>query len=274
VRFWNYVDCLASFAVKDERFGYPLHGVAPPPDRLKALAHGGCNERNIVSRNPTTAPCQGTARHILVMAKAPQPGAVKTRLCPPLSFREAADLAAASLADTLAAVADCHAERKIVALHGEPGEWLPSGFEIIKQSDGGLDRRLAAAWGEAGGPGLQIGMDTPQASAQLLDECLEATFRPGTTASLGLAADGGWWAIGLSASWHRDIFTGVPMSTPATGQLQLRRLRQLGHTVAVLPELRDVDHIRDARIVSAVAPQSRFASTFAELTADTRLTAS
>jgi uncharacterized protein len=227
-----------------------------------------------VPPKPTIAPCQGTARHILVMAKAPQPGAVKTRLCPPLSFREAAALAAAALADTLAAVGDCHAERKIVALQGEPGEWLPPGFELIKQRDGGLDRRLAAAWGEASGPGLQIGMDTPQASAQLLDECLEATFGSAATASLGLAPDGGWWAIGLSAGWDRDVFTGVPMSTPVTGQLQLSRLRRLGHTVAALPELTDVDRIGDARIVAAAAPQSRFASTFAELAADSRLEAS
>src|SRR3954447_17694456 len=102
------------------------------------------------------------SRRLLVMAKSPVPGRVKTRLCPPCSPGEAAAVAEAALADTLDAVAACGADRKIVALDGEPGDWLPAGFELIRQCRGSLTDRLAHAWSATGGGGVQIGMDTPQ----------------------------------------------------------------------------------------------------------------
>ena len=106
------------------------------------------------------------------MAKEPRPGRVKTRLCPPCSPDEAAAVAEAALADTLAAVAACGAARKILALDGEPGPWLPPGFEVVRQRGADFNQRLAAAWSDAGGPGLQLGMDTPQVGAPELDELL------------------------------------------------------------------------------------------------------
>jgi hypothetical protein len=212
-----------------------------------------------VSFNAPAPPRRPDARHILVMAKSPQPGRVKTRLCPPLSPAEAAEVAAAALADTLDAVAATHADRKIVALDGEPGDWLPPGFEVVPQAEGSFAVRLAAAWAAADGPGLQIGMDTPQVDAELLDRCLEETFRPEVTASLGPAVDGGWWAIGMSAGWDRDVFAGVTMSTAATGRDQLARLRDQGHRVAPLPVLRDVDVFSDAWAVASIARGRRFA---------------
>src|SRR4051812_20569103 len=137
-----------------------------------------------------------TARHLLVMAKSPVPGRVKTRLCPPLTATEAAAVAAAALADTLDAVMACGADRKIVALDGEPGPWLPPGVEIIEQRGGTLAERLANAWSTAGGGGVQIGMDTPHVGPSELDRLLAMLEGPGRPAVLGPAFDGGWWAIG------------------------------------------------------------------------------
>src|SRR3954466_5229454 len=106
------------------------------------------------------------ASHVLVLAKPPEPGRVKTRLCPPLSPAEAADVAEAALADTLAAVDGCGADHKVVALDGVPGEWLPEGMRVVPQHGRGLAQRLAHAWAATGpltgGWGVQIGMDTPQ----------------------------------------------------------------------------------------------------------------
>jgi hypothetical protein len=201
---------------------------------------------------------RGRHWHVLVMAKSPTVGQVKTRLCPPLSLEEAARVAEAALADTLEAVARCGSGRRILALDGPPGDWIPAGFELIAQRGRSFDRRLAAAWSDAGGPGLQIGMDTPQVTPALLDHCLEVAARPGATASLGRAADGGWWAIALAERWHVDVFTGVPMSTAGTADAQLSRLRESGHRVRALPELRDVDTIDDANDVAALVPGSRF----------------
>jgi glycosyltransferase A (GT-A) superfamily protein (DUF2064 family) len=181
------------------------------------------------------------------MAKAPVAGRVKTRLCPPCTPAEAAAIAEAALADPLDAVAACGAGRRIVALDGAPGPWLPPGFEVIPQVDGGLDRRLAAAWAMAGGAGVQIGMDTPQVTPALLDDALGSLGL--SDAALGLAVDGGWWAIGLRRP-DRRVFAGIPMSTAETGAAQRARLRQLGLTVSDLPALVDLDTADDLPAVT------------------------
>ena len=197
--------------------------------------------------------------HVLVMAKEPVPGRVKTRLCPPCTAAQAAVLAEAALADTLEAVARCGADRRLLALDGRPGPWLPAGFEVFPQRGRRLDERLAAAWDDAGGSGLQIGMDTPQVTARLLDDCLQRLAARGATAVLGLAEDGGWWALGLRRP-DPAVFLGVPMSTPLTGSAQERRLRDLGHDPVQLPRLRDVDYMDDAVAVADDAPGTRFAA--------------
>ncbi|MDP9072120.1 MAG: DUF2064 domain-containing protein [Actinomycetota bacterium] len=194
--------------------------------------------------------------HVLVMAKSPRPGRVKTRLCPPCTPEEAAALAAAALADTLAAVAACGADRRVIALDGDPGPWLPQGFEVVPQCDGAFAHRLAHAWATTGGPGVQIGMDTPQASAGQLDDALQAL--EGSEAALGHAADGGWWAIALRRP-HPAVFTGVPMSHPETGRWQEARLRQLGLGVTLLPTLVDLDTVEDLADVVGAAPRSETA---------------
>ena len=205
--------------------------------------------------------------HVLVMAKAPVPGMVKTRLCPPCTPREAAAIAEAALADTLEAVTGCAAERKVVALDGAPGPWLAAGIEVIPQRGNRFDQRLANAWGDirslTGGWGVQIGMDTPQINARLLDDQLAALSAPSAqadgqrTAVLGGAEDGGWWLIGLPGTDPRLVFRGVPMSTARTGAAQARRLRSLGLHVAAAPELCDIDTIADLRAVTAGIPHHR-----------------
>ena len=202
---------------------------------------------------------------MLVLAKAPVPGRVKTRLCPPLSPVEAAEVAAAALADTLEAVAASGCARRILALDGAPGDWLPPGFTVVAQRGHTLNERLAAAWTAAGGPGLQIGMDTPQVTPELLDHCLERTAAPGASASLGLAEDGGWWALGLATGWKVDVFAGVAMSEPTTGAHQLGVLRSLGHEVHDLPVLRDLDRIEDLEALAREVPSARVAAAWRRL---------
>ena len=208
--------------------------------------------------------------HVLVMAKAPRPGKVKTRLCPPCSPHEAASIAEAALRDTLEAVAHSDAGRRIVALDGAPGPWLPSGFEIIDQCDGSFDRRLAHAWTEAGGPGLQIGMDTPQITPDLLNHALVTLDSPGTDGVLGGTVDGGWWAIGLRAP-SPAVFQGVPMSTSRTCEHQLARLDALGLALRRLPVLRDLDTFEDALHHAVHHPSTRAAALIRSLAVRTAL---
>lgn len=203
-----------------------------------------------------------TGPHALVLAKAPVAGRVKTRLCPPCTPEQAAALAEAALADTLEAVAACAARRRILALDGDPGPWLPPGFEIIRQRGNGLGERLAYAWAAAGGAGVQLGMDTPQVTAALLDAALAAL--DATAAALGHAADGGWWAIALRRP-DSDVFLGVPMGTVSTGRLQEARLRALGLDVTTLPVLADLDTVDDFPAVVEAAPLSRTADVAKQL---------
>jgi rSAM/selenodomain-associated transferase 1 len=194
---------------------------------------------------------------ILVIAKAPVPGRVKTRLTPPCTPRQAAALAAAALRDTLAAVAGTRrATRRVLVLEGEPGAWLPDGFVVVPQRGDGLAERLAAAFDEAGGPAFLVGMDTPQLTPALLDAGLAALDR--ADAAFGAAYDGGYWGIGLRRP-DPAVFHDVPMSDARTAAVQRERLAELELRTALLPPLCDVDTIADARAVAAAAPASRFA---------------
>ena len=199
---------------------------------------------------------------IAVIAKAPVAGRSKTRLTPPCTPAQAAALAAAALADTLAAVAATPTSRRVVVLDGAPGPWLRSELEIISQRGAGLGERLAAAFADIGEPALVVGMDTPQLTPRLLTHALRRLEH--ADAVLGPAPDGGYWAIGLRNA-DDTVFAGVPMSSPRTCAVQRERLRALGLRTHELPELRDIDDIDDAVAVAALAPRTRFARTLAAM---------
>jgi rSAM/selenodomain-associated transferase 1 len=198
---------------------------------------------------------------LIVLAKAPAPGRVKTRLCPPCTPQQASALAAGALRDTLRAVAATRAARRVCVLDGDPGPWLAPGVEVLPQRGRGLDERLAAAFADVAQPALLIGMDTPQVTPARLGAALERLER--ADAVLGLAPDGGYWAVGLHRA-DEALFHGVPMSSAATGAAQLERLRSRGLQVDLIEALRDVDTIADARAVAAACPPgSAFAKVMA-----------
>jgi hypothetical protein len=202
---------------------------------------------------------------LLVIAKSPVPGRVKTRLTPPCTPEQAARLAGAALRDTLAAASRTRrAARRVLVLDGAPGPWLPLGFDVVPQCGGGLAARLAAAFQAAVGPAFMVGMDTPQVTPELLDAGLAAL--QDADASFGAALDGGYWGIGLRRP-DPAVFLGVPMSAPSTGTVQRLRLSELGLSTAILPPLRDVDTFDDALAVAAEAPHSRFAAALATVEA-------
>jgi glycosyltransferase A (GT-A) superfamily protein (DUF2064 family) len=195
---------------------------------------------------------------VIVMAKAPVAGRVKTRLCPPCTASEAAMVAAAALTDTLVAVAASAAGRKVLALDGPPGPWLPPGFEVIPQRGVTFNDRLTHAWSDTGGPGLQIGMDTPQVTTAELDGLLAALDgAPGRPAVLGHALDGGWWVIGWRRADPRAVFADVPMSAATTGQAQEIRLLRLGFDIVGAEAKRDIDTVDDLVAVAGHHPGLR-----------------
>jgi len=199
---------------------------------------------------------------VVIMAKAPVPGRVKTRLCPPLTHRQAARLATAALTDTLAAARASQAARCVLALDGDPGAWLPPGVSVLPQRQGDFGARLAGAmadtWAGRPLPLLVVGMDTPQLAAGLLDWVAAQLLAAGTDTVLGPADDGGYWVIAARRP-VAGMFEGVPMSTASTGEAQLARLGALGLRCSIGPGLRDVDEFADAEAVAEAAPGTAFA---------------
>ncbi|MGA7134378.1 MAG: DUF2064 domain-containing protein [Mycobacterium sp.] len=205
---------------------------------------------------------------VLVVAKAPVPGRAKTRLAATVGDDVAADIAAAALLDTLDAVVAAPVAARVVALTGELDAAASAdeianrlqSFTVIAQRGDHFADRLANAHADAAGsqPVLQIGMDTPQVTAELLAGC---GHRLGESpAVLGLARDGGWWALGLRTPARAECLRTVAMSQPDTGTLTLAALRRGGLDVGILDELADVDVVEDIPAVrDACAPSSRFA---------------
>lgn len=217
---------------------------------------------------------------LLVLAKAPEPGRVKTRLCPPAAPAEAADLAAAALLDTLEAVHRVDGGRPVVALAGcmaraaRSRELTAALRDTPTPAQRGRDlgQRIAAAHVDVtellpGLPTLQLGMDTPQVDADLLTDAA-ALLRDGAVdAVLGPATDGGWWALGLRNPLAARAIADVPTSRADTGRRTLRALRTAGLRVRLLPTLTDVDTAADALAVGRAAPTTRFAAALATVPA-------
>ena len=198
---------------------------------------------------------------LLVLAKEPVAGRVKTRLCPPLTPEGAARVARAALEDTLDVVRAVPAARRVLVLDGR---YHAAGFDVQPQRGGPMPERLAAAFDDCdpGLPTLLVGMDTPQLTAELLQQAVDRLAEH--DAVLGLAPDGGWWALGLQRP-DGALLRDVPTSRDDTGALQLAALRSAGLAPHLLPELRDVDTADDARLVAALAPGGRFARAVGEL---------
>jgi uncharacterized protein len=212
---------------------------------------------------------------VLVVAKAPVPGQAKTRLAAAVGDQAAADIAAAALLDTLEAVAAAPVQARVVALTGDLAAASRQAeirrhladFTVIGQRGADFADRLANAHSDAaaatgGLPVLQIGMDTPQVTDDLIMRCADELL--GTQAVLGMARDGGWWLLGVRSGTMADCLRDVPMSQPDTGELTLKALRDNGFEVGLVDELADVDTAAD---VESVRRNCRSGSRFAIATA-------
>lgn len=206
-----------------------------------------------------------TLGSVLVIAKAPVPGRVKTRLTPPFEPDQAAELAGAALRDTLREASEVPARRHVLVLDGSPAGLVAPGWEYVAQGGGGLDQRLAAAFAAVAtsGPAVLVGMDTPQLQSEHL-----SAFDPGVfDCCFGPAADGGFWAIGFrDPQLARETIPGVEMSREHTGRQQLDRLEVAGLRVQILPELTDVDTADSARLVAHLAPRTELAAAHRRMT--------
>lgn len=184
---------------------------------------------------------------VLVFAKAPAPGRVKTRLTPPFSPEQAAALYRAFAADSLSAAEGTLGARAVVAY--EPHEdwpdpsWLRQPApEWFPQAGADLGARLAAATGKAFVDGADrvvvIGSDSPQLSPQRIEEAFGALAAAPLV--LGPARDGGYYLVGLREP-APSLFDDIPWSGPQVLMATLARAAELHWPVHLLDELEDVD---------------------------------
>jgi uncharacterized protein len=207
---------------------------------------------------------------LVVIAKAPVAGQAKTRLAAAIGDQAAADIAAATLLDTLDAVEATPVQARVVAFTGDLEQ--ASGrrqirsrlqdLHVVEQRGDDFSARLANAIVDAATtagprPVLLIASDTPQVTASLLTECAQALLE--TDVVFGLAHDGGWWVLGVTDPVMADCLNDIPTSRSDTGPATLEALRDRGFAVKLVAELSDVDTVDDVEIVRAeCAPDSRF----------------
>lgn len=188
-----------------------------------------------------------SATRIVVFAKAPQPGRVKTRLIPALGADGAAALAARMLARTLAAAAEALPGGLELCASPAPGDpaWqgvpVPAAVRWSAQGEGDLGARMAGAARRvlAGGERvLLIGTDCPaldaaclRAAAEALDE-VEAVIVP--------SFDGGYVLLGLRR-FDPSLFEGIAWSTPTVAAETRARIAALAWSCRELPALHDID---------------------------------
>lgn len=213
---------------------------------------------------------------IMVFVKAPVPGKVKTRLCPPLSSTQAATLYTAFVKDTLAAVqgaANSHAEVFYDPAAEFPNlRWTQAASPplFFPQQGDDLGTRLEQAFQSAfsrGAPkAVAIGSDTPHITPVVIERAFSSLERADLV--LGPTADGGYYLIGLKEPCS-FLFQEISWSTVDVLRQTLERARQRGLKIATLPTLFDVDTISDLRKLAGLSVENGAkASRFTKLVLD------
>ena len=193
-------------------------------------------------------------RAIVVVGKPPEAGVTKTRLSPPLTHSQAAELYAAFLVDCVELALRAGWDRVSVIYPPRRGaraslrDLLPPEVRLVAQAGSGLqgaltdafERDLRAGFGQV----VLIGSDNPS----LPPETLEQASR-GLTSSdvvIGPSEDGGYYLIGMTAP-HRGLFERITWSTDVVFDETLERAATLRLSVATLPRWYDVDTVEGFR---------------------------
>jgi rSAM/selenodomain-associated transferase 1 len=185
---------------------------------------------------------------IVIFAKRPEPGRVKTRLIPVLGAEGAADLAREMLAAT---VEEALATGLAVDLCGDPdaAQWHQARTGLVRtaQGEGDLGARLARAVRRTLGEGdnvLLVGADCPDLDRHRLAAAAEALASHDSV--IHPAQDGGYALLGLKR-FDPSLFEAIEWSTAAVAEQTMRKIEALGWSLHVGETLRDVDEPEDLR---------------------------
>jgi len=187
-----------------------------------------------------------------VMAKAPVAGAVKTRLVPPLTEQEAAEINVCFLLDmvaNIASVTETEAATGLIVYTPAGSEStfdavLPKGFQLLAQRGASLGERLCNATDDLLTQGYNsvclINSDSPTLPKSILIRAMELLASDGDRVVLGAAEDGGYYLIGLKHA-HRNLFREIAWSTSDVLARTRERAEGIDLPVEMLPSWYDVD---------------------------------
>lgn len=192
---------------------------------------------------------------LLIFAKQPLPGKVKTRLSPPYSFQTAAEIYRCMLSDTLCKVADLSGVENFLFFEPSCGaaDYFRENFPGIKtypQQGDGLGERLEKAFATVFSLGFEsvaaIGTDSPDLPLPYLEESLRLLEEGGADAVFGPAVDGGYYLVALRRN-SPGLFHDIPWSTSQVLEKSLAAAAALGLRVARLPVWHDMDTVDDLK---------------------------
>jgi hypothetical protein len=197
---------------------------------------------------------------LLIFAKQPLPGKVKTRLSPPLSLQEAADVYRCMLSDTLAKVADLPGVSVLLFFEPAPGAagfFLRDfpGVRIFPQEGDGLGERLEKAFERVFALGFKsvavIGTDSPDLPLAYLEEPYRLLEENGVDVVFGPAVDGGYYLV-ASGRFYPGLFRDIPWSTNRVLEKSMETAASFGLQVVSLPVWHDMDTVEDLKKFLAV----------------------
>jgi len=195
-----------------------------------------------------------------IMCKVPRSGSSKTRLCPPLSADEAAELSRCFIADLAASikrVPEVHNVRGVAVYtpanaEGELKDLLPPGFACLAQRGNGLGERLHNATTDLLDAGFQaaclINSDSPTLPSHILLGVIEALRQPAEHVVLGPSIDGGYTLVGLKRA-RGALFREIAWSTHEVLVQTLARAGVLGLPVSLVPLWYDVDDVNSLQLL-------------------------
>ena len=200
-------------------------------------------------------------RALGIFAKEPRPGAVKTRLCPPLKPQEAAALYRESLAETITAMTAGN-WRTTIFYAGDPAYFRRSfpDLPLVPQTGADLGARMDAALSHLlarNRAGVLIGTDSPDLPPHLVEEAFAGLAQ--ADLALGPARDGGYVLIGESRHYPQ-LFSDMPWSTSEVLPATRRRALESGISTIELPVWEDLDDIAALRHLLHRTPSSRTAA--------------
>jgi len=190
---------------------------------------------------------------MLVFAKRPLPGKVKTRLVPPLSPEDAADLYQCMLADVLGMAAKlpglflCLFYEETEGAH-EYFTGIAPGMTSLPQRGKDLGEKMADAFCVVFAMGYEaavvIGTDAPDLPPYYIEETFGRLESGKCEAVFGPCEDGGYYLLGITRL-HRVLFRDIPWSSGAVLRESLKRAEEVGIDVSLLPMWHDVDTAAD-----------------------------